>query len=224
MADNEDVNALRRRGRRRLIGAIALVLAAVIVLPMVFDSQPRQNPPLSVRIPGEDESAFAPKAVPMEPAASAPAAATAAPEAKPAANAEAAAAPKRDSTPAPEAKPQPKAPEKAETAAAPKRESAPATEAKPQPTAPAKAESASAGGTKFVVQIGAFREGDKVKEVAGKLAAAKLPHYTEPVAIAAGTATRVRVGPFPSRQAAEQALRRLQELGFKGAKIVEQSS
>jgi cell division septation protein DedD len=41
MAESEDVNALKRRGRRRLVGAIALVLAAVIVLPMVFDSDPR---------------------------------------------------------------------------------------------------------------------------------------------------------------------------------------
>ena len=34
MADNEDVNTLKRRGRRRLVGAIALVLAAVIVLAL----------------------------------------------------------------------------------------------------------------------------------------------------------------------------------------------
>jgi DedD protein len=205
MADNEDVNALRRRGRRRLIGAIALVLAAVIVLPMVFDAEPRQNPPLSVRIPGEDESVFAPKATPKEPAESAPAIATA-PQPNPAVDREPAAAPNQESAPPP------------------KQESAPAPEPKAQPRTPAKAEAATAGGAKFVVQIGAFREDGKVKEVADKLAAAKLPHYTEPVAIAAGTATRVRVGPYPSRQAAEQALRRLHELGFKGAKIVEQSS
>jgi len=45
MAENEDVNTLKRRGRRRLVGAIALVLAAVIVLPMVFDSEPRGSAP-----------------------------------------------------------------------------------------------------------------------------------------------------------------------------------
>jgi DedD protein len=39
MAEDQDVNTLKRRGRRRLVGAIALVLAAVIVLPMVFDSE-----------------------------------------------------------------------------------------------------------------------------------------------------------------------------------------
>ncbi|MGH9576907.1 MAG: hypothetical protein ACRD3R_05670, partial [Terriglobales bacterium] len=62
MADSEDVNTLKRRGRRRLVGAIALVLAAVIVLPMVFDSEPKGSaPPVSVRIPGEEEAGFTPK-------------------------------------------------------------------------------------------------------------------------------------------------------------------
>ncbi|MEK6243531.1 MAG: hypothetical protein AABM33_03435, partial [Pseudomonadota bacterium] len=68
MAENEDVNTLKRRGRRRLVGAIALVLAAVIVLPMVFDSEPKGSaPPVSVRIPGEDETGFTPKVTPKSP-------------------------------------------------------------------------------------------------------------------------------------------------------------
>jgi DedD protein len=63
MADQEqDVDALKRRGRRRLVGAVALVLGAVIVLPMVFDPAPRSPvPAVSVRIPGEDETPFKPK-------------------------------------------------------------------------------------------------------------------------------------------------------------------
>jgi len=57
MAESHDLNTLKRRGRRRLVGAIALVLLAVIVLPMVFDSEPGQGvPPVSVRIPSEDTS------------------------------------------------------------------------------------------------------------------------------------------------------------------------
>src|SRR4051812_46270512 len=61
----QDVDTLKRRGRRRLVGAVALVLLAVIVLPMVFDPEPRRTaPPVSVRIPGEDDSAFTPKAPP----------------------------------------------------------------------------------------------------------------------------------------------------------------
>src|SRR3954470_4177783 len=65
MAQEQDVETLKRRGRRRLVGAVALVLAAVIVLPMVFDPEPRRGAPaVSVRIPGEDESPFKPKPVP----------------------------------------------------------------------------------------------------------------------------------------------------------------
>ena len=65
MAEAQDVDTLKRRGRRRLVGAVALVLLAVIFLPMVFDPEPRRPaPPVSVRIPGEDESAFAPKLAP----------------------------------------------------------------------------------------------------------------------------------------------------------------
>src|SRR5581483_1338693 len=61
----QDVDTLKRRGRRRLVGAVALVLLAVIVLPMVFDPEPRRPaPPVSVRIPGEDDSAFPPKPAP----------------------------------------------------------------------------------------------------------------------------------------------------------------
>ena len=59
----QDVDTLKRRGRRRLVGAVALVLLAVIALPMVFDPEPRAPAPaVSVRIPGEDETPFKPKA------------------------------------------------------------------------------------------------------------------------------------------------------------------
>ena len=69
---DDDVNTLKRRGRRRLVGAIALVLAAVIVLPMVFDSDPKGGtPPVSVRIPGEDDTSFTPKVTPKGPEESA---------------------------------------------------------------------------------------------------------------------------------------------------------
>src|SRR5262245_21832222 len=61
----QDIETLQRRGRRRLVGEVALVLAAVIVLPMVFDPEPRSGAPaVSVRIPGENEAPFKPKPVP----------------------------------------------------------------------------------------------------------------------------------------------------------------
>lgn len=71
--EQQDIDTLKRRGRRRLVGAVALVLLAVIVLPMVFDREPRNAlPPVSVRIPGENDAPFNPK-VPQKAARSAPA-------------------------------------------------------------------------------------------------------------------------------------------------------
>jgi len=45
----------KKRARRRLVGAVALVLAAVIVLPMVLDSEPKPLPAdLIIDIPSKD--------------------------------------------------------------------------------------------------------------------------------------------------------------------------
>ena len=140
----QDVETLKRRGRRRLVGAVALVLAAVIVLPMVFDPEPRGTAPVSVRIPGEDETPFAPK-------------------------------------------PPPK---KAE----------PAKKAETPPPPPAE---------EFVVQVGAFAN---PQAAIAKLKSAKMPYTTEAMQ---GNLTRVRAGPFPSRDAADKALEQLKGLGFQ---------
>lgn len=134
------------------MGAVALVLLAVIVLPMVFDPEPRQpGPPVSVRIPGEDETPFKPKAVA---------------EKKPA--------------------------------------------LKP---APAPAE-------QFMVPVGAYANPEAV---IAKLAAAKLPYFTEEVATAKGKVTRVRAGPFASKDAAEKAAETLKGLGFQPGAVTAKS-
>jgi DedD protein len=181
MVESQDVNTLKRRGRRRLVGSIALVLAAVIVLPWIFDPQPRQTPPVSVRIPNEDESAFTPKAVPKP----------APPRTEPARS-----APKPE--PKPEAKPEARAPDAAERA---------------------RAEAALAN-AQFVVPVGAYAEPEGV---VAKLKAAKIPYYTEPVATAQGTVTRVRAGPYASRDAAERALKQIKALGFKPGSVTTRS-
>lgn len=177
MAESQDVNTLKRRGRRRLVGSIALVLAAVIVLPWIFDPQPRQTPPVSVRIPNEDESAFKPEAVPKP----------APPRTEPA-----------TSEPKPEPKPGARAPDAAERA---------------------RAEAALAN-AQFVVPVGAYAEPEGV---VAKLKAAKIPYYTEPVATSQGTVTRVRAGPYATRDAAERALKRIKALGFKPGSVTTRS-
>jgi DedD protein len=203
MAENPDVNTLKRRGRRRLVGAIALVLTAVIVLPMVFDQEPKPSaPPVSVRIPGEEESRFAPKTTPKPPAlAVTPGKPQEAPKA---------AAPRSE----PPRSPDPVAKQPAKPVAN--------AEVKATDAERARAEAALAN-AEFVIQVAALAEIEKVKELTEKLAQAKLPYYTESVAIAAGRVTRIRVGPFASRDAAERALEKLKDLGLKPGKITSRS-
>jgi DedD protein len=155
----QDVEALKRRGRRRLVGAVALVLAAVIVLPMVFDPEPRPTvPPVSVRIPGEDEAPFKPRA----------------PEKK--------------------ALPQKKSPDSER----------------------ARAEAALAG-AEYIVPVGAFTNPDGV---IAKLTAAKMPYYTE---TPKDKLTRVRAGPFSTKEAAEKALEKLKGLGLQPGSVTAKS-
>ena len=157
--EQQDVETLKRRGRRRLVGAVALVLLAVIVLPMVFDPEPKSTlAPVEVRIPGENETAFSPQL------------------------------------------PKPKPVAKAEPA---KSEPAPAA--------------ASPSGPEYVIPVGAFAKPDSV---IARLSGAKLPYYTEPMQ---GNLTRVRAGPFASKEAADQALTKLKELGLKPGAVTPNS-
>lgn len=210
----QDVSTLQKRGRRRLVGAIALVLLAVIVLPMVFDPEPRQDAPaVSIRIPSEEGTKFTPKAAPKpgapqpEPIAAAPKAPEPAPETgtkatppvvvvpveKPAVKAEPKSQPAAEK---PAAKAEPKMPEKKAPAA---------------PVGPAIA------GEKFVVQVGAFASPEKVKEITEKLKEVKLAHYAESVATASGQVTRIRLGPYDSKEAADKARERAKALGLSPA-------
>ena len=58
---------LRRRARRRLIGAIAIALFAVLALPMVFDPEPQPlGDDVDIRIPSQNEPMPMPAAPPAE--------------------------------------------------------------------------------------------------------------------------------------------------------------
>src|SRR5216684_42821 len=61
----DDANLLKRRARRRLVGAIALVVLIVVVLPVILDQQPRHVPQaLTVQIPGQDGGPFKTRVLP----------------------------------------------------------------------------------------------------------------------------------------------------------------
>ncbi len=61
---------LKKRSRRRLVGAAALALLAIIVLPMVMDHEPRQPvQDVQIRIPSQDGGGIAARILPTKPAA-----------------------------------------------------------------------------------------------------------------------------------------------------------
>jgi DedD protein len=193
---------LKRRARRRLIGAIVLVAAMVVVLPVVLDTEPRpvsQN--ITVRIPSPDANAFAPKPAPS-------------PVSKPAAgkstasevDAKATATPAgSQEAPKPVAQPEAAKPAKTEKPKAPAKTTAKTS----KPAAPA------ANGA-FVVQIIALADPEKARRMQQQIAAAGIKSYTEVVKTVKGDVTRVRAGPFGTREAAEKAREQLKSLGMNG--------
>ena len=68
----------------------------------------------------------------------------------------------------------------------------------------------------FVIMIGAFANEDNVKTVRTKLSEKGVKSYVEPLDTPGGKKTRVRAGPFASREAAEQALERMKQVGVSG--------
>ena len=222
MPVSEEAIDFKRRARRRLIGAIALVLALVIVPPWVMEREPKPTVSnLSVEIPSQ-EARRPPTAKP--PAAAKPATEAAQPkpdekapdrtaaDAKPAGVIDPAAKALRDTGPK---KPAEKAAEKAAEKPAP----VAGDKAAEPPKEAERAAAALAGG--YAVTVGTFASQDNVKQLQAKLAAEGLKAYTEPVTIAGAQQTRVRAGPFPTREAADKARERLTAMGLKPGSVAQ---
>ncbi|MBI2508549.1 MAG: hypothetical protein HYV99_00630 [Betaproteobacteria bacterium] len=63
---SDEEHQLKRRARRRLIGAVVLVTAIAVMLPMVLDSEPRPaGREVSIQIPAPDSGTFTSKVVPL---------------------------------------------------------------------------------------------------------------------------------------------------------------
>ena len=258
---------LRVRARRRLAGAVVLVLAAVVILPMLLDAERQPVPDnIAIRIPDRNS--------PFEPSLSDQSAATAdagstgsvqgvaaAPAAVAAAAPPVAAAPASSpsmSAPSPatkpdarpDAKPEQKPESKAKADAAAKAEARAEAKAaanasssrtddgaralallEGRPTASATPPAGSAPPAvkppekgNFVVQAASLDTAADAQGQRDKLSAAGLSNafVDGPVAVNGKQKYRVRVGPFPSREAAQAAQTRLRTLGFGGAFIAPQ--
>jgi DedD protein len=211
------VDELKRRARRRLVGAIVLALAAAVLLPLLLESEPKPlGDDVSIQIPPIDNGKFVNPLSPDKDKLASPPGRSDDAGAKSAAPASAAAPAPSETPPASEAKPP--APEPAPAAAAP-----PTAEAKPEPTAAAPkvdakpeppAKDGNADGNAFVVQVAAFTDRYGALALVRKLKAAGFPGYTEPVTTAKGAMHRVRVGPYASRDAAEAARVKLKAAGY----------
>ena len=218
------IETLRRRARQRLIGAGILVLAGVIGLPLLFDTQPRPVPvDIAIEIPDRQPAqplpvqppAPAPETAPAAPL-SAPAPATApvaAPAPTPAAPAPTPAAPARAATPLVPAPVPAPAPAEANRAQAILEGRTPAA----APTAPSTPAATPAAPRRLVVQVGAFESAERVREVRQRLERAGLVTYTHVAQTPDGPRTRVRLGPFASRAEAERAAERVRQLGLPAA-------
>jgi DedD protein len=73
--------------------------------------------------------------------------------------------------------------------------------------------------TKYVIQVGAFSAQDKVDEVQGKLKAAGIKSFVQKVSTASGELTRVKLGPFASKDEADKAKAKLGKIGLDGKLI-----
>ncbi len=82
---------------------------------------------------------------------------------------------------------------------------------------PAAAKPAAADSGRFVIQVAALAAKDKVDELQGKLQAAGIKSFTQKAP--SGELTRVKVGPFGSREEAEKAKARLQKIGLSGSLV-----
>lgn len=209
---------LKRRGRRRLIGAFTLGLLAIVFLPMLFDSAPKKDQAnsreIAIQVPPKE--GLSPLPAPTAVATTPTPTPTPAPPSAPltASTASPAPTPPLASTAIakPEMKVEPKSPAPA-TTPAPVAKSA----TLPPIAAPIKAPPLLK--QVFVVQIGAFKDAANAQQIVASMKEAKLPIFTDSVATSGGSVTRVRVGPFASKEKADSALAQVKLAGADG-KIV----
>lgn len=76
---------------------------------------------------------------------------------------------------------------------------------------------AASGGGRFIVQIGAFADATKAREVRLKVERAGLKTYTHVIETGEGKRIRVRVGPYPTRAEADKAAGRIRALDLPAA-------
>lgn len=237
----------KKRARHRLIGAIVLCLVAGVVVPMLLDPEPtRPGSDVAIVIPSKD-TPLPPRAAQADPKGAESAAVegrggasdTKAEIARPAdPKAEVGTKPV-DARPVDSKTGESKASDaKAAEAKAidPKAADPKATDPKVAKTEPARkdgrdeiqqlldatqARSPAKTDGRFVLQVGAYSGESGANAAVQRVQGLGLRAYTEPVKTDKGDRLRVRVGPYASREAAEQALAKLKAAGVQAALIAQ---
>ena len=228
-APAESVEVIRKRARHRLMGSVVLVLGAVVGLPLLFDSQPRpvaidtpivipdrnQTSPLSATS-GSAKTDAIKEGLAQDQAI----AASQTGVAKSAVTNSAGLDPHeevvtKDSKA--EVRQEPKPELKAEAKPEPKSENNP----DPKEAAKAKAlldgkEAPNSGeAVRSVVQVGAYADLAKAKEVRAKLESAGFKTYTQEIDTKDGKRIRVRVGPFATKEEADKTAEKIRKLNLQ---------
>lgn len=238
MAENDVQLDLKKRARRRLVGAIALALAAAIILPMVMDSEQRPgNQDLTIRIPSQEEgapllsrplgAAPAPERPRLPQAAAEPAPVPPAPiEADPALPLPPAVVEAPVAASAPTPVPVPVAAASSSRASASSSASSASaravasTEAErarqilegPRSSLASSVSSATAAPARHFVQLGLYREEVNARNAVAKAREAGIKAQVE----RHGEQFRVVVGPFAVRTAADEMLAKVRKAGLNG--------
>jgi len=76
-------------------------------------------------------------------------------------------------------------------------------------------------GDSFVIPLGAFSQIENIKHLRSKLSAGGIKSFTETVKGPRGEQTRVRAGPFDTRDAAETARKKLKEMGIDAGPVTQ---
>jgi len=228
---------LRGRARQRLIGALALVVAAVVVVPMLIKSEPEQpaeTPVVVPAIPPIPEPTIAAG----EPATPDPDAAAdgqlsvdtpALPVPEPIAetpeqptSAQAPSGTKPEAPQRPEAKPEPKPEPKPKPSANERTDDGSVAIALLEGRQPSRPPAAATKGN-FVVQIAAYTSQKDAQARRDSLVSAGVTNaYVESASPDGKTTYRLRVGPFPTREAAQAAQTRLRSLDYVNSFIATQ--
>ena len=223
-AQPQSIEAIRKRAKQRLIGAVILVLIGVVGFPLLVDNQPR---PIAVDIPIDipDRNKVKPLE-PVTPPATSPAQAsgpilqTPTPASPPVPQARV----DKPAGPAPDAKSDAKSEPKADAKPTPAPAPAIDTGAKAQAlldasplpktavASVAPASAAAAAEERYIVQFGAFADVNKAREARLKVEAAGLKTYSQVADTKEGKRYRVRAGPFATKAEADKAAEQIKKL------------